>query len=154
MVKKEWTEQAFLEEAAKRHPSSQVAIAKEIIDWADSSRAMIKPGEGPIDPSLAIVLPNPGGVAIKLLVLNSYREGDIHAEIQFEYLKNHHPFTNTSLRSELMQRLRKIDGVGGEWSNDRIETRPALSLLHLEQEDQLERFLGIMDWVIKRIRGR
>ena len=67
------------------------------------------------------------------------------------YLKNKPPFDDENLRKELLRKLNEIPGIN--LPTDAIDRGPIIPL-SIFNEDALERFLNVFNWVIERIRNR
>jgi hypothetical protein len=70
-------------------------------------------------------------------------------EIDFQYLKRYEPFSDDSLRLEMLGRLNQIPGI--QLPLDGAERRPSAKLSDLKGES-LPQFLGVMSWVTDTIR--
>jgi hypothetical protein len=80
------------------------------------------------------------------------RAGDsnAYAEIEFGRLKENPPFSEETLRKQLLAQLRRIPGVSIK--DDAITRYPTIKFSTLNQGDSLKQFLECMDWVIADIR--
>ena len=72
-----------------------------------------------------------------------------YIEIYFQYVKDKPPFDNQSKRKELLKRLNAISGIS--LPESKIDKRPSFSIDALKQNDNLDEFLKICDWMIGEI---
>ena len=60
------------------------------------------------------------------------------------------PFDDESLRLELLRRLNEVPDVS--ITADKVTKRPWFYLSLLKDDAALERFLGVLDWIVEEIK--
>jgi hypothetical protein len=71
-------------------------------------------------------------------------------EVQFSMMSKNPPFDRESMRLELRRRLNEIPGVS--IPENGINRRPSIRLSILTNEDILNQFLSVLDWVVGQVK--
>ncbi len=76
---------------------------------------------------------------------------DRKIEVMFQWLSRRPPFSDETKRMELRERLNAIPGV--DIPADRTTGRPTFPLSALKDEDAMNRFLAVLGWFVREVRG-
>jgi hypothetical protein len=145
-----WTRARFYDALLSRESRNAVSVMERIESWAaPKPHVEISFGSGVQDGSLQIAFrANPGMQAYRtgsdVVFLTLWTYGSVEVELQ--YLANFGPFRNEAVRRSLVAKLNEL-GCG--LSEDSIRKRPNLSWEFLADQEHLERFLEIQDWVVE-----
>lgn len=139
-----WDESSFFEELKSRCNSEGSGAARRILTWTKQNADSIWWGNGKQRGSFTPIIENNGTSHYLFAVWTS---GVL--ETYFYYLKNKPPFESEDLRKELLKRLNEVPGIS--LPPDAIDRGPSIPLSVLN-EDALEKFLEVFEWVIKKIR--
>jgi hypothetical protein len=142
--KRQWDEATFFEALAQAVPESDVEIARRILEWIKRRVASVYWGSGTTSGSFNLRIPHNGIVHAPMGVFtNGY------IEIQFEYLKPKPPFDKEEERLGFLHRLNTIPTI--RIPKSEVSRRPAIPLSALAESKNLDAFLNVLDWVVKRI---
>jgi hypothetical protein len=141
----QWDEESFMAEVGDRVDSEDVAVCGAILQCFREHADRIDWGRGARDGSLIAVVQ---GAGVGQVPFTMWTYGSV--EIDFQYLKNHPPFADESLRRELLQRLNAVPGV--QLPSDSFSRRPSIPLRSLRQDERLRQFLSVFEWAITLIR--
>jgi hypothetical protein len=143
---RQWDRDSFLGDLEARQGAGSRKIAARILDWADSRSLRIWYGRGTRDGSFYPMLDH-GGQTYWTISVWTYGR----VEISFQQMKNRPPFSEDTLRLELRERLNKLEGV--DFPEDAIDRRPSIPLGIFKDSEKLDRFLEVLDWVVRTIRA-
>jgi hypothetical protein len=142
---KQWDEETFFEELAKRRSADDVRVAREILNWSQDKALRSWWGRGYKFGSFFPMLDYEGKIYWLFAI---WTGGGV--EIQFQMMLKTPPFDNEAKRQDLRRRLNQIPGVNiNEMS---ITKRPSIPLSALKNEAALRQFLGIFAWVVDEIK--
>jgi hypothetical protein len=121
---------------------------RAIDDWAVSTgHVEVTFGSGAADGSIIILFRSaPGGPyrsGMDVVFLTLWTYGTI--EIDFQYLSSFGAFKDRAAREELLRRLNEI---GCDIAEEKVDKRPNIAWAVLDENDRLERFLTIQKWVV------
>lgn len=140
-----WDEKSFFQALESRCDSEGAKVASEILDWTRKNADRIWWGNGKQHGSFTPIVEYNGMSHYPFAV---WTRGVI--EIYFYYLKNKPPFDDENLRKEMLKRLNEVPGIN--IPTDAIARGPSVPLSIFNQES-LEKFLMVFDWVIEQIRS-
>jgi hypothetical protein len=143
---RKWDEGSFFAELQSRKGQPSVQVAREILDWAKVKASRVSWGRGAEDGSFAAVL-QIRRTKHNIFAVYTYDR----IEINFQSLRRKEPFSDPSLRRELLRQLGTATGI--EYADDAIERRPSYSLADLARPGVLERFRAVLDLVVATIRA-
>lgn len=143
---KRWDEPTFLAELTRRTREDEARVAKRILDWAQDRGCWIWWGKGAQDGSFFPMV-RQGDETHWTIAVWTY--GRI--EIQFQWMRKRPPFDLREKRLELLRKLNEVLGMA--IPEDGIERRPSVPLRLLAESGRVEGFLGVMDWVVREMRG-
>lgn len=144
--KRQWDRESFLQALQERRGTQAVAVASQVLAWAERNGLRIWWGQGRQDGSFFPMLDHQGESHWLISVWTYGR-----VEVQFEMLKKRSPFDSEVQRLELLRRLNEIAGIN--LPKDGITRRPSIRLLKLEDDAVLQQFLAAFDWVIEEIKS-
>jgi len=121
-------------------------VVQRILDWARDRGCQIWWGQGAQDGSFFLLVPL---ATDRASIFSVWTYGRI--EIQFQWLRTKPPFDDEARRLELLDKLNSLPGVA--IPRDGIERRPSFPLRTLTEPGVMERFLGVMDWLVGEVRG-
>jgi hypothetical protein len=142
--KRQWDEAMFFEELQRNRSETEVAAARQILEWATPRATRIYWGQGTKFGSFVPVVSR-NGIDHQLLAVFTY--GSV--EVYFQTLQGRPAFQPEEKRLELLRRLNAIPGVS--IPPDGITRRPSIKLATLEGADGVRRFLEVYDWVLEEI---
>ncbi len=141
---RQWDEASFFEELTAQAPAA-VEPARAIYEWATNHALRIIWGKGKQYGTFTAVLDHQGIEHKPIQVWT----GD-YFYVWFSNLKNGPPFEDESKRLELLYRLNDI--VDDTIPATAINKSPSIPLTTLSNDNALERFLGVLDWIVEEIR--
>jgi hypothetical protein len=141
---RQWDETSFFEELNAQVPEA-VGPARAILKWATSHSLRIVWGKGKQYGTFTTVLDHQGREHKPIQVWT----GD-YFYVWFSNLKNGPPFEDERKRLELCNRLNDI--VDDTIPATAINKSPSIPLTTLNNDNALERFLGVLDWIVEEIR--
>jgi hypothetical protein len=144
-IKKQWDENSFFEDLESRRGPVETDVARKILDWAKVKKLRFWWGNGNTDGSVYPILDYNDRTYYPIGIW-SYGK----VEIQFQYLKRNPPFDTMEKRMEFLDLLNQIPGFN--IPADAISRRPNIYLAVLKNENALNQFLGILNWVIHEIK--
>jgi len=144
---RQWSEESFFPELEARRGKDQAAAARKILDWAKSKATRIYWGRGSQSGSFVPIL-SYNGQDYSLLAVYTY--GTV--EIYFQYYRTMPPFDSEAKRKELLARLNDIDDISIPM--DGIARRPGIQLSQLTNHSALERFLGVLEWIVEQVTAK
>ncbi len=139
-----WDEETFFDTLLQQDPISE-PVAKQILSWAKQSVSRIYWGEGSQVGSFVPIYQNN---YLKHQLLAIWTSGTV--EIYFQWYQHKQPFETEEKRLEILRRLNEIDGI--QIPTDAINKRPNIKLSLLAEENSLEKFLSVFDWMLEEIR--
>ena len=142
---KQWDEELFFANLARRQSDDEAAVARRLLDWAKDNRLEVWWGKGQTDGSFFPMYYNKQG---KHLLFAVWTYGRV--EIQFQHMKSP-PFDNIAKRQELANRLSQIDGIS--LSPSAVTRRPSITLSQLIKPDSLVRLTDCFDWMLREIKA-
>lgn len=144
--KKRWDEPTFFADLTRRTGEEEARVARRILDWAQDRDCWIWWGTGAQDGSFFPMVRR-GDEDHWAIAVWTY--GRI--EIQFQWMRKRPPFDSREKRLELLRRLN--EALGMTIPEDGIERRPSVPLRLLTEGGRVEGFLGVLDWVVREVRG-
>jgi hypothetical protein len=142
---RKWDETSFFEALKAKRGEDEAKIARRILDWAEKSELRIWWGEGATAGSFYPMLDWKGNANWVIAV---WTYGKIY--IQFYRMKNRPPFDDEQKRSELCNRLNRIQGVS--LSADAVNREPYILLSTLTNEASLTDFLAALQWYVNEVK--
>jgi hypothetical protein len=139
----QWDESSFFDELKQRHGDDAVRAASYILDWAQD-KMQVWWGQGKQNGSFVPIFDHTGRKH-QLFAVNT----NGFVETYFTWYARKPPFDAEEKRIELLQRLNQIQGVN--IPEDAINRRPSIKLTTLANDEVLEQFLSIYDWVVEEI---
>ena len=139
---RQWNEESFFEELAKRRGGAEANVCHEILKWAEEHSIEPAWGKGAQDGSFMLQL---NVNEHRYHLLSAWTKGRV--EIQFQPLKREIPFDQVSRREELLRLLNQIPGV--VLGPDSLDGRPSIALQTLTNPGSIERLCSSLDWVIE-----
>jgi hypothetical protein len=141
---RQWDEESFFADLRRRHGEPAEAVARRILEWANTRGLRTWWGQGKQDGSF---YPGYDGRSGRHLLFSVWTNGSV--EIQFQHMK-YPPFNEDRMRMDLARRLSAIDRVS--IPEDALKRRPSFKLSLLVQPGALEQFLGVFDWMLSEIK--
>jgi hypothetical protein len=145
-AERQWDEPSFFQELEARRGADEARVARQILDWADSTLGHVWWGRGARSGSFVPTLPHKGRNH-QLFAVWTY--GTV--EIYFYWYQSKPPFDSEEKRRELLDRLNAIPGVS--LPPDAIGRRPGIPLAVLTDEAALEQLLAVLGWVAEEIQS-
>ncbi len=139
-----WDELSFFKELEEERGKDEVSIAQTIKDWA---KIELPRFEWRKSTRYGIFWPCLDYKSTSYWPIGIRTDGQI--EIIFQWLSARTPFNDEVLRKELLDRINTIPGA----SINRIIGRPTIQLSILSDENNMNNFLTILDWIIKQIKN-
>jgi hypothetical protein len=138
-----WDKTSFIKELlANNHPDTQ-QIVEYILDNLKDNVSRYWYGTGKVTGSIVPILDTDTGYH-QLFAIYSY--GKI--EIYFQYYVNKIPFNDLSKRMEL---LNKLNGIGLNIPESKIDKRPGFEIMQLADQTRLDGFIEIFKWFVNEI---
>ncbi|MEU8509066.1 DUF262 domain-containing protein [Streptomyces brevispora] len=136
----------FLRQLAADDTPATVAAVSELIAGWERLGGWAGHGDGEVTTSAFLMLGSAGGpgrgIWPMVLYPGSGREGS--AEVVFQHLAKREPFTERSLRAELLCRINELEGVS--LPQGKLELRPGFRLSVLEDERNRELLMETLGW--------
>jgi len=121
-------------------------IAHELLDWARIYMPDIMWNKGK---QINSFTPHYVHSQINHQIVKVQTSGNV--EMQFQYLKSKSPpFTEKSMRIELLDRLNAIPGI--ELKSNVVDKRPKVNFSVFENEHCLVNFKNVLEWVVQEIK--
>jgi hypothetical protein len=147
--KRKWDEESFLVAAEQIRGLSARETADTILAWAHNLGLDVWGGQGAKTPSLSIKF-SFGNAVYSLFVLYANPKS-VTVEVQFRSIRIRTPFSDETMRQNLLARLNLIDGV--VLPSDSFDSRPSIYIDVFHQNPQrLEQFLAVWDWYLDEVR--
>jgi len=144
---REWDELSFFQDFNTRNLLEESKVARKIFEWAKTRMSSANPwGRGV---SYGTFYPKFNFKDITIPFFNVFSSGRI--EISFGQIKKAPPFDGDEKRLEFLHRLNQVSGVS--LASDSINRYPTIPLSVLKEDDTLNQFLGVFDWVIREIKS-
>jgi hypothetical protein len=140
---KQWDEAAFFADLQGRYGEDAVMAARGILDWA-SNKVEVWWGRGKRNGSFVPYLYHKD---VQHQLFAVWTNGGV--EIYFYWYSFKAPFDSEEKRLKLLTKLNQIEGVN--IPDNAINRRPSFGLSVLADEEKLEQFLAIYDWVVEEI---
>lgn len=137
-----WTEEEFLAELAKNTTPEDAATAKKIKVWADTNGITNEFGFGDELGSLFLEYWRENKVLVSF-TLNT----DGNVRIDFRWMRTYPPFTEKAKRIELVKQVNGIKGVN--IPEDAISGYPTFPISFLRDEQEFEKFIKIVQWIMQ-----
>jgi hypothetical protein len=144
--KREWNEQARLDDTEARCGVTCRQVAADIFQWARESGLDLKWGSGAMFAACAIQLLHGD---FRHVLFDVYSNGRIF--IRMKRLKLRPPFDSEALRQELADRLNAVPGI--RLSGDLLNGEPGFDLAAMQNTESIRQFLGVMKWAAEQIIG-
>lgn len=138
------TVEDFIEDIQTQHGQTAALVAGRIIEWARSEK-LTTGVEGTRGGSTFWPGLYAGGTRYWPISLS--HDGKLF--ISFQSLKNRPPFSDDSLREQLLVKLNAIPGISLPSS---LTGRPSIPITMLESEETLKPLLVVLSWLMKTIR--
>lgn len=136
-------EKSFFEALESNRGSDEAATAAKILERAKSNGFSIKWGSGSFTPTL-------GHAGSQHQVAGIYTDGTV--EIKFSHMQWKPPFDVVSKRIELRNRLTEIEAI--EIPEAHVTNkRPGFYLSKLRKREDLDHFLGVLDWFVREVKA-
>jgi len=142
---RQWDKPSFFRELESRWGANEVAVAKQILEWAKEKMPSIWWGQGKRSGSFTPGLDYKGNwhQLVKVWTYGS-------VELQFQYMKSKSPpFDTDDGRLELLRRYNEITEVN--IPEDAINRRPSIPLSALKENVAFKQFLDTLDWAVQKI---
>jgi hypothetical protein len=143
--RRNWDEPSFLRDLQERTGAEEVASARRILEWTRARGLRARWGKGRVYGAFTPELDH-GGTTHNFVRVYT----DATVTILFSYLHEAPPFDDESLRVELLRRLNEVPDVS--ITADKVTKSPWFYLSSLEDDAALERFLGVLDWIVEEIK--
>jgi len=144
--KQQWDEESFKKALHSKRGIDEMNIAESILKWAKDKGLWIYWGTGEISGSYTPHFQHKGK---SVRPFSIYTDG--YVEIKFQWLKERLPFDEESKRLELLNKLNEIPGA--EIPEYAIGKRPWFYLSVLKEQEMLEKFFAVIDWVIEETKS-
>jgi hypothetical protein len=141
-----WDAPSFMAAIKERHGADAVALAEDILKWANLKNLSITWGRGAQDGSLQVQISHHGEI---LPLFNVWTYGRV--EILFAYMKDNFLCADVSRQKELMARLEQVQRK--PFSSDALNKRPSFPLPIFKDKAVLKQFLDTWEWYIQQIRA-
>ncbi|MFH8788883.1 GmrSD restriction endonuclease domain-containing protein [Streptomyces roseoverticillatus] len=144
----------FLRQLAADDTPATVSAVRELFTHWEKLGGWIGHGAGEVTTSAFLMLGNagsPGKGICPLTVYPGSGRGGV-AEVVFQHLASREPFTDRSLRAELLGRLNELEGVS--IPEGKLELRPSFRLSLLEIDRNREVLCEALGWFRDRWEGR
>lgn len=138
-------EEAFFSELEKTRGIEEAKIAERIKEWAKDYLPRFAFNK---NPSYAVFWPCLDFNETSYWPIAIRTDGQV--TIVFQYLKDRKPFNNEELRLELLNKLNQIEGVN--IPVNRLGGRPNFPLNALKDEESMDTFIRILEWVVNKIK--
>jgi len=143
---RKWDEASFFKELGERHDEDAVKVARRILDWIRPRVTRIWWGEGKRSGSFVPIL-DQAGTDHQLFAVWTY--GTL--EVYFYWYQYKDPFNARAKRQQLLDKLNAIETIS--LADDVIDRRPGIPLTSLKDEQTLQKFFEVFEWVMEEIRS-
>jgi hypothetical protein len=143
---KQWDEESLF----NRLDDKDAKIARKLLEWSNNNMPRIWWGKGKIDGSFIPVLDYNGTDYFALAVRTGFKNNP-HVQIQFDPLSKRAPFDDEQVRLELLDRLNEIPEVN--LPRESISKYPSIPLSTFQEETSFQKLIGVLGWVIQKIKG-
>jgi len=126
-------------------------IARDVFKWATTHADIVEFG-GKVTPGFHARVELGGDTWVTVFSLWAYKATPA-VQVQFQYLSDHEPYTDHSLRLSTLQSLNRIMPENERLLEDSADRRPTLPLETLSTADHLELFKQIMAEVMNTLRA-
>ncbi len=141
-----WDKASFFEELEDRCGTDAVAPALRLYEWGNTAPNSVLWGKGNVTGSFVPYLMHNGRQHQHFAV---YTNGAV--ELYFSWYRRKPPFDDDSMRLQLLRKLNEVEGVSVP--EDALNRRPSIPLPTLAVSASLEKFLSVMDWMLKQIQA-
>lgn len=138
-----WDESSFDRESVTKNGQQAATINQTLRKWAES-KAEISYGKGTASGSMQIWFRSKNNGNLSFLVMYTY--GTV--EMQFQFMKE--PYTSNTQKQIFIEKLNNIPGINIPL--DKIGKRPSISYSLLATNDNLIKFISILDWYYLEIK--
>ncbi|MDM7939610.1 MAG: hypothetical protein QUS07_04630 [Methanothrix sp.] len=145
-LERQWDEESFFKELRSRRGNQDAEIARKILDWAKNRLARFWWGKGKQDGSVYPLFDYMGETYYPFCI---WTYGKI--EILFQRMMIRPPFSDETLRKELLSRLNQIPGVS--IPENATTRRPNIFLSLFSDTSSLKQLLETLDWVVDEIKA-
>jgi hypothetical protein len=139
------TEAELDQEARAALPDGEARVVSQLIDWARKAQHALIFKRGANGAVFIPEVKSPRGSLYPISV--HVNRGVV---LMLHYLKRHPPFDTEAGRTEMLERLKRVQGIelrGG------MDGRPRVPFAALTNEGALAQLLESIDWLIERIRA-
>ena len=144
---RQWDEQTFFEELERRTGPEVVGVGRKMLQWGINHNLRIWWGRGKIDGSCYLMLDHGD---VKQWTFTFWTDGGVMLELR--NMRTRPPFDDDHLRLELVDRLNRIPGV--DIPPERAAGIPTIPMSTFVDDEKLNAFLDVFDWVVQVIRGQ
>ncbi len=144
--RRDWDEPSFFEVLEARPDTSDVKVARALLEWGKKCAVRIGWGKGKKWGSFAPILEVAGTDFYPIRVWPGYRNAQV--EIPFQAMKVP-PFDTEDGRRSLLDRLNEISGV--KLSSDSVAKFPNIPLHVLSSQATQAQFLSVLDWICEGV---
>ncbi|MBE0410925.1 MAG: hypothetical protein IBX69_14490 [Anaerolineales bacterium] len=141
---RQWDQSSYFRELERVHGEDAARVARRILEWAQQ-KMQVRWGKGRVHGSFVPYLDHQGRRHQLFAVYNTFG----FVETYFDSFASKPPFDAEEKRLELLSRLNQISDVN--IPKDAIKRRPNIKIHALLNEESLEQFLLIYDWVVGEI---
>ena len=144
--KRKWDEPSFLAELTKKFGSSAKDVALNILDWSKNNASFIDWGQGM---QMGSFTPKLTRKNQDISIITVYTQGSI--EIKFKtYAATIFKENSKTKCEELLQKLNELDSV--DLPRDSINKWASIRISVLENQENFERFIQSLAWLIAEIK--
>lgn len=147
-AKKQWNEEAFLQEVRSERGAKVADAVVALLDWAKCNCDGIFWGKGGKWGSFAARVRGAKGTENTLFYLWMQNK-NVFIELPLGYFTADCPLSDLAVRQEFVGRVNKIPGI--DLPPDSVEKRRSFPLQVLTEGTALSDFLSILDWAIANI---
>lgn len=144
---RKWSEESFFADLETRKGAEQAQVAKTLYDWARTKTDRFSWGDGKKDGSFSPVLDDNRGKQRLFIVYSSGR-----VQIPFATMGTSLPFSDLTLRTQLLTRLNEIKGL--DFEADAVNLFwPTFEIAVLTSEPSYQHFVKTMEWAVDQIKA-
>jgi hypothetical protein len=143
--KKQWDEEAFLQEVRSERGAKVADTVIALLDWAKRTCDTIIWGKGGRWGSFAARVKGSQGMESTFFSL-WMQSKNVFIELPLGYFASDCPLSNLAIRQEYLDRVNKIPGI--DLPADSVEKRRSVPLQALTEGSALSDFLAVLDWAI------
>jgi hypothetical protein len=147
-AKRQWNEQAFLQEVRSERGAKVTDTVAALLDWAKRNCDAIIWGKGGKWGSFAARVRGAKGVENTLFYL-WMQSKNVFVELPLGYFTSDCPLSDLAVRQDFLGRVNRIPGV--DLPADSTEKRRSFPLQALAEGTALGDFLAILDWAVGHI---